>query len=156
MLAAIQESLRSRKPYHVHYRLAPRDEQEERWVEAMASVIAARTAKPVRLLGICRDVTDRQRLLRELRARAKQQEAVARLGERALTESDLQKLFDEIAATIAEILDVEFVKILELVPGDAELLLRAGVGWREGLSAPRTNRPAATRRPATRSPRAGR
>ena len=29
-------------------------------------------------------------------------------------------------------LDVEFVKILELVPGDAELLLRAGYGWREG------------------------
>ena len=27
---------------------------------------------------------------------------------------------------IAEILNVEFVKILELVPGDAELLLRAG------------------------------
>ena len=35
--------------------------------------------------------------------------------------------------SIAEILDVEFVKILELVPGDAELLLRAGVGWKPGL-----------------------
>ena len=88
---------------------------------------------PVRLLGICRDVTDRQKLLRELRVRAKQQEIVARLGERALTETDLQTLFDEIVATIAEILDVEFVKILELVPGDAELLLRAGVGWSAGL-----------------------
>src|SRR4029077_8731046 len=61
------------------------------------------------------------------------QEAVARLGELALTESDLQKLFVEIVTTTAESLDVEFVKILELVPGDAELLLRAGVGWREGL-----------------------
>ena len=30
-------------------------------------------------------------------------------------------------------LNVEFVKILELVPGDAELLLRAGVGWKPGL-----------------------
>ena len=39
MIAAIQESLRSRKPYQVHYRLAPRDGQEERWIEAMASVI---------------------------------------------------------------------------------------------------------------------
>ena len=130
--AAVQESLRSGKPYHVHYRLAPRPDTEERWVEVMASVIQE-NGVAVRMLGTCRDVTDRQRLLRELRARAKQQEAVARLGERALIESDLQKLFDEIVATIAGILDVEFVKILELVPGDAELLLRAGVGWRDGL-----------------------
>ena len=40
--------------------------------------------------------------------------------------------FEEIVTTIAEILDVEFVKILELEPGDAELLLRAGHGWRPG------------------------
>jgi len=133
VMAAIQESLRSGKPYHVHYRLAPRSDGDDRWFEAVASVISGEDGKPARLLGICRDVTDRQKLLRELRVRAKQQETVARLGEHALTETDLQKLFDETASTIAEILDVEFVKILELVPGDAELLLRAGRGWREGL-----------------------
>jgi len=133
VMAAIQESLRSGKRYHVHYRLAPRSDGDDRWFEAVASVISGEDGKPARLLGICRDVTDRQKLLRELRARAKQQETVARLGEHALTETDLQKLFDETASTIAEILDVEFVKILELVPGDAELLLRAGRGWREGL-----------------------
>src|SRR5436305_2400962 len=132
VIAAIQESVRSRKPYQMLYRLAPKDEKEERWIEAMASVIEE-NGEAVRLVGICRDVTDRQKLLRELRARARQQETVARLGERALTESDLQKLFEEIVTTIAEILDVEFVKILELVPGDAERLLRAGVGWRDGL-----------------------
>ena len=85
------------------------------------------------MMGTCRDVTERVRLHRELRIRARQQEAVARLGERALTEIDLQKLFDDAVATIAEILDVEMVKILELVPGDAELLLRAGVGWKPGV-----------------------
>jgi two-component sensor histidine kinase len=55
------------------------------------------------------------------------------MGERALTETDLQKFFNEVVATISEILDVEMVKILELLPGDAELLLRAGVGWQPGL-----------------------
>lgn len=132
VLGAVRESVETGKPYNVQYRLAPQPDTDERWVEAMAEVV--RTGdEPERLTGVCRDVTDRQRLLRELRIRAKQQETVARLGERALTETDLQKLFDEIATTVAEILDVEFVKILELVPGDAELLLRAGVGWREGL-----------------------
>ncbi|MGB9369276.1 MAG: GAF domain-containing protein [Xanthobacteraceae bacterium] len=131
VMASVQESLRSRKPYHVLYRLAPQDGHEEHWIEAMASVIE-QDGEAVRLVGICRDVTDRQKLLRELRARAKQQETVARLGERALTESDLQGLFEEIVTTMADILDVEFVKILELEPGDAELLLRAGHGWQPG------------------------
>ena len=58
---------------------------------------------------------------------------MARLGERALIETDLQAFFDDTATIIAQMLDVEFVKILELVPGDAELLLRAGVGWKPGL-----------------------
>ena len=132
VMSAVQETLRSGKPYHVHYRLAPRADDEDRWVEAIASVVHE-GGEPVRLLGICRDVTERQKLLRESRVRARQQETVARLGERALTETDLQQLFDDVVTTIAGILDVEFVKILELVPGDAELLLRAGVGWREGL-----------------------
>jgi PAS domain S-box-containing protein len=131
VMSAIQESLRTRKPYNVRYRLAPRDGKEERWVESMACVVDE-NGQAARMVGICRDVTDRQRLLRELRTRAKQQETVARLGERALTEADLQTLFEEIATTIAETLDVEFVKILELEPGDAELLLRAGHGWRPG------------------------
>jgi two-component sensor histidine kinase len=35
--------------------------------------------------------------------------------------------------SISDILGVEFAKVLELLPGDDELLLRAGIGWREGL-----------------------
>src|SRR5438128_11241230 len=84
------------------------------------------------MLGICRDVTERLRINREVRIRARQQETLARLGERALTESDLQKFFNEAVTTVGEILDLELVKILELLPGDAELLLRAGIGWRAG------------------------
>jgi PAS domain S-box-containing protein len=132
VMSAIQDSVRTGKRYHSHYRLAPQPERDDRWVEAIASAVYE-NGEVVRLIGTCRDVTDRQKLLRELRGRAKQQEAVARLGEQALTEIDLQVLFDNVVSTVAEILDVEFVKILELVPGDAEMLLRAGVGWREGL-----------------------
>src|SRR5204863_2927520 len=65
--------------------------------------------------------------------RARQQDALARLGERALTESDLQAFFTVVVAMVAELLDVQLVKILELLPGDTELLLRAGAGWREDL-----------------------
>jgi len=74
-------------------------------------------------------VNERQSLENELRRRAMLQEALAQLGERALTEPDLERLLNDAVNTIALTLAVDFVKILELLPGDLELLLRAGIGW---------------------------
>jgi PAS domain S-box-containing protein len=68
-----------------------------------------------------------------LQARARQQEAVARLGQRALVETDLQALMDEAVGVVATVLDVEYCKLLELLPSGENLFLRAGVGWDEGL-----------------------
>src|SRR5580704_17301965 len=132
VIAAMQEALQTRTPRRVQYRLLPKPGVEERWIETLATVVVDDGA-PAKLLGICRDVSDRARVHRELRIRAKQQEVVARLGAQALTELGLQRFFDDSVKTIAETLDVELVKILELVPGDAELLLRAGTGWMPGL-----------------------
>jgi two-component sensor histidine kinase len=130
--AAMQEALRTRTPRRVQYRLVAKPGEDERWIETLATV-AVVDGVPVKLLGLCRDVTDRANNHRELRVRAKQQEAVARLGAQALTELGLQRFFDDCVNTIADTLDVKLVKILELVPGDAELLLRAGTGWKPGL-----------------------
>ena len=69
----------------------------------------------------------------ELRARVKQQEALAQLGERALAETDLERLLNDVVSTVALTLAVEFVKILELLPGGSDLLLRAGFGWKPGF-----------------------
>jgi PAS domain S-box-containing protein len=132
VLAAIHKTLQTRTPCRLEYRLPPRTGHEERWFEALVTVIVQDGAA-VQMLGLCRDVTERLRVNREVRVRARQQEILARLGERALTETDLQKFFNEVVATVGEILDVELVEILELLPGDAELLLRAGTGWQAGL-----------------------
>jgi len=120
VLAAIGKALQTREPYRVEYRLPGPSEREERWFEASVTVVVQDGAA-VQLLGMCRDVTERLRVNREVRVRARQQETLARLGERALTEGDLQKFFNEVVTTVGEILDLEMVKILELVPGDAEL-----------------------------------
>jgi two-component sensor histidine kinase len=69
----------------------------------------------------------------ELRNRIKQQEALAQLGERALAESDLERLLSDAVSTVAMTLSVDFVKILELLPGDTELVLRGGFGWNKDL-----------------------
>jgi len=132
VLAAIQKALRTLEPTRLEYRVSGRSELDEQWFEALVTVLVE-DGEAVQLLGMCRDVTERLRINREVRVRARQQEVLGRLGERALIESDLQTFFNDVVITVGDILDVELVKILELVPGDGELLLRAGTGWHSGL-----------------------
>src|ERR1700691_568319 len=80
------------------------------------------------------DATELVDLEDELRSRARQQEALAQLGERALAEPDLERLLNDAVSTVALTLAVDFVKILELLPGGGELVLRAGFGWRTELT----------------------
>ncbi len=67
-----------------------------------------------------------------LRATARQQEAVAHLGQQALAGAPLDELVAGAVALAARVLDVPFASLLELRPESRTLLLRAGVGWREG------------------------
>jgi PAS domain S-box-containing protein len=83
--------------------------------------------------GTIRDITGRKLAERALKTRIRQQRAVALLGARALAAVDLEDLMAEAVALVAENLDVDFVKILELTPDRGSLLLRAGVGWQQGL-----------------------
>jgi GAF domain-containing protein len=68
----------------------------------------------------------------ELRVRVRQQEALVRLGMLALSETSLPELMDEATRTVAEVLAVEYCKLLELFPDGTQFLLRAGVGWKQG------------------------
>jgi PAS domain S-box-containing protein len=79
------------------------------------------------------DINERNLAEQEIETRTHQQAVVAELGLRALANDDLQDLMDEAVALVARTLEVEYAKIGELLPGGEELLLRAGVGWREGL-----------------------
>jgi PAS domain S-box-containing protein len=79
-----------------------------------------------------RDVTDRHRMESLLVGRNRQQAAVARLGQLALSTRDLDTLLANAAHETAEALDVEFCKVLKLLP-DGSLLVRAGHGWRDGV-----------------------
>ena len=82
--------------------------------------------------GVARDVTERKRVEQEIKARARQQAAVAELGQRALAGTDLSTLLSEAVALVARTLEVEFCKVLELLPDGDALLLRAGTGWIQG------------------------
>ena len=82
---------------------------------------------------VFRDVTERKQAEEDLRARARQQALVAKLGQYALAGTDLSALMDEAATVVSQSLGVEYSKVLELLPDRDTFLLRAGVGWKEGL-----------------------
>ena len=77
-------------------------------------------------------VEESSRAEQQLRAAARQQEAVAHLGQQALAGVAKPDLFHATATLLARGLDVEFSDILELKPEHRSLILRAGQGWREG------------------------
>ena len=66
---------------------------------------------------------------RALRLRIRQQEILAELGVLALQGASFAELLNQTARLTAEGLEVEFCKVMEYLPGQNELLVRAGVGW---------------------------
>ena len=68
----------------------------------------------------------------ELQTRIRQQEVVTDLGQQALEDDDLDQLMHDASVAVAETLDNDYCKVLELLPSE-EVFLRQGVGWRDGL-----------------------
>lgn len=99
-------------------------------------------------VGAFLDVTQSRADRREAETRARQQKAVAHLGLRALQAETVQEIFNAAVHAVRDTLDVAFVEILECLPGEDSLLLRAGVGWQE-------DRVGTTRVPVGRDSQAG-
>ena len=78
------------------------------------------------------DKSEQQRVQDELTIRMRQQEAVAELGRRALAGAELAQLMPDAVHLVQTNLSAEYAYVLELLP-DGALVLRAGVGWREGF-----------------------
>jgi PAS domain S-box-containing protein len=70
---------------------------------------------------------------RQLETVNRQQAAVVALAQAAIHANGLAALIDKAAAIMAETLGTEQSAVLELLPDRAEVVLRAGVGWKEGL-----------------------
>ncbi|MEW6208065.1 MAG: PAS domain S-box protein [Acidobacteriota bacterium] len=103
------------------------------WVLESVSLLTDESGAPAGAQGTIIDITERKRAEELLQTRALQQAAVAELGQRALSGVNLSALMDETVTLAARCLDVEYCKVLELLPDSRSLILRSGVGWKEGL-----------------------
>jgi two-component sensor histidine kinase len=70
---------------------------------------------------------------RALHLRIRQQEILAELGVLALQGTPFLELLNQTARLTAEGMTAEFCKVLEYLPAQNRLLVRAGVGWHEGI-----------------------
>ncbi len=102
------------------------------WAEAEGIEVDA-AGKPVRLSGIVQDITDLKAAEAALAARAERQAALAAITRAALHTDRTADLFDMAVLTVASAMGVEMAKVLETRPGEDTLILRSGVGWRDGL-----------------------
>ena len=70
---------------------------------------------------------------RSLNLRIRQQEILAELGVTALKGTAFEQLLDLTVSLAAEGLEADLCKVLEYLPAEKRLLMRAGVGWDAGL-----------------------
>jgi two-component sensor histidine kinase len=70
---------------------------------------------------------------RALRTRIRQQELLAELGVLALQGTSFVEMLNHTARVTAEGLEAEYCKVLEYIPAEKRLLVRAGIGWGEGV-----------------------
>jgi two-component sensor histidine kinase len=69
----------------------------------------------------------------ELTLRLRQVELVVGLGRFSLRHDDIQMILDEACAVAADGLGARFAKVLEYDPAERDFVVRAGVGWNDGV-----------------------
>jgi two-component system sensor kinase FixL len=83
-------------------------------------------------LGVTRDITERKHAEEAALTRARQQEALATLGQIALASDDPRALIDDAVRHLADTMRVEYVAVWEVQRERPLMQLIAGTGWRSG------------------------
>lgn len=103
------------------------------WTNLTLSLLRDEEGQPQQYVGVVIDITQRKVADELVRARARQQETIARIGLEATRTTTLQGIFDFATGAVAQALGVELCKVLQLAPDGSHLRLVSGVGWQPGL-----------------------
>ena len=107
-------------------------ERDARALQLMAGLIGAAMSNAAEFESRQALLAERTSVLAALETRARQQNAIAQLSQRALEARDLAALLEDAVALIPQILEIEYCSVLEMLPNGNALFLRAGAGWKEG------------------------
>jgi PAS domain S-box-containing protein len=103
------------------------------WANVVINAVRNERGELLGFTKVTRDMTEHQRAQEALTRRAQQQEAVADLGILAVRTRELQPVLDRAVAQVAHTLGTDACAVLELQPDGNTLLVRAGVGWEDGV-----------------------
>jgi len=85
---------------------------------------------------IFKDISQRELFLRkkeelekEITSRLKQQSALSEISQLTLSNASLKEIFHKTTEILAEALQVDYSKILRLLPQEQQFIMEAGVGW---------------------------
>jgi len=115
------------------YRIHTADGDERIWLFSSSPVGTDGQGRRL-VVSMAADITDHKRTEGALEAYAAQQAALADFGLYALTETDLDVLFERAVDLVQRTLGADLSKILELQPDGESLLLHTGLGWKKGLA----------------------
>ena len=117
---------------NIDYRLKKKDGTYIQLLSNLAPLLNTQN-KIIGILCASQDLTIYKKNQEFIEDRIHRQEIVAKFGLEAISETNLDILFEKAVSLLAKTLDVGFTKILELLPNKKFLKLRAGIGWNNGL-----------------------
>lgn len=107
--------------------------EDGRWFIRQITPYRAEERRIDGVVVVFQEVSEIKKLSKRAEFREQQQAAVAKLGLSALGGTDPKNLIEQAVRLVAHTLDVAFCKVLMYQPEEDNLLLVAGVGWREGI-----------------------
>jgi PAS domain S-box-containing protein len=103
------------------------------WIESHFMLLPDKQNNVTGIRIISFDTTRGKIMEHELLQRIKQHAAISSLGTRALQGTSISGLMNDAVLEIKEVLNCEYVKILELVPSKNMFVLKAAAGWQPEL-----------------------
>src|SRR5215472_3838553 len=107
-------------------------ERDARALQLMAGLIVAAMSNAAEFESRQALLAERTSTVAALETRARQQNAIAQLSQRALEGCDLAALLEDAVELIPKVLEVEYCSVIELLLDGNALFLRAGAGWKDG------------------------
>jgi PAS domain S-box-containing protein len=129
---SVKQALWQGSEYDIEFRVVGRD-GSIRWIASKGVVFRNSSGAALRMSGVDMDITKRKQAEEALEVYASRQALVAEISQEALAGMDLTVLMRQTVAFVAKSLEVEYCDVLELLPDGDTLVLRAGVGWSQGL-----------------------
>lgn len=127
--AAVQACVDNHAPFfESEFRMRHKD-GSYRWIYSRADAIREHPSGATRIIGCHVDITERKRHEEATARHAALHETLAALGQFALGHREIDELMSRAAADVTRSLGVEYGKVLQHLPEERTLLLRARHGW---------------------------